>query len=676
MLSRLLPVHRFTGAISVLGGALLVAVLFRAGPLVRPGTGMAALILVPGVIIGELLPLKIPRRGDDEEITISTTFSFALLITCGLAAALLAQAVASLIQDVAGRKPAWRTAFNVGQYSLALGAAAATIALGGFGRLDAPFAPYQLPLVAAAAAVFFLVNFLVVGVAIALFQRGRVIEYLRSDFTFSLYVSAVLLCLAPVLLLVIDDAPVLYPACLLPMVAIYQGARLAARAERQATRDALTGLPNRPRLRDLIGRAIAARAETGAPFAIMLMDLDRFKEINDTLGHHHGDLLLQLVGDRLQGTLHNGDVVGRLGGDEFVVIVGDVSDEHGAGRVAEHIHAALRVPFALEGLPVEVGASIGIATFPQDGSDVATLLQHADIAMYHAKRHHLPYAAYAAEHDHHSPAQLMLAADLRRAVEGHDELEPLYQLLVDFDTQRIASVEALARWRHPALGLLGPAAFIEVAESTGLIRNLTLRVLERSLRERAAWAADGWDLAVAVNVSMRTLLDRSFPSLVAERLADSGTAPDRLKLEITESTIMADPATVTAVLRELDAMGVTLAIDDFGTGYSSLAYLHQLPVRELKIDRSFVTDMASDPDSALIVRSTIELAHNLGLRVIAEGVEDGATLAQIRALGCDGVQGFHLARPHTAAQVTGAARVLEAQLFPARPSVRHLREVR
>jgi diguanylate cyclase (GGDEF)-like protein len=674
-IGRLAPVHRFTGAVSVLGGSLLLAVMAHAHhQLVRPGTGLAAAVLVPGVIIGELLPLKIPRRGDDEEITISTTFSFALLLASGLPAALLAQAVASLIQDVAGRKPAWRTAFNVGQYSLALCAAAGAIAIGSFGHLDTPFAIYQLPVVIAGAAVFFLVNFLVVGVAIALFQRARVIEYLRSDFTFSLYVSAVLLCLAPLLLLVIDDAPGLYAACLLPLLAVYHGARQAARAERQATRDALTGLANRPRLQSLIQRAIDARAESGTPFAVMLMDLDRFKEINDTLGHHHGDLLLQLVGERLQRTLRTGDVVGRLGGDEFVVIAGDVSPEQPASAVAERIDAGLREPFALEGLPVEVGASIGIATFPADGTDVATLLQHADIAMYHAKRQHLAYAGYATEHDHHSPAQLMLAADLRRAIEG-DELEPHYQLLVDFDTQRIASVEALARWRHPSLGLLGPGAFIEVAESTGLIRNLTLRVLERALRERAEWAADDRDLAVAVNVSMRTLLDRSFPQLVADRLAGSGTAPDRLKLEITESTIMADPATVTAVLRELDAMGVTLAIDDFGTGYSSLAYLHQLPVREIKIDRSFVTGMAADPDSALIVRSTIDLGHNLGLRVIAEGVEDAVTLDQLRELGCDGVQGFHLARPHTAAQVAGAANVLEVQLFGARGPVRRLREV-
>jgi diguanylate cyclase (GGDEF)-like protein len=674
LLRRLSPVQRFTTTVSVLGSAVLAWTLFGTDHVIRPGAGLATALLVPGVIVGELLPLKIPRRGDDEEITISTTFSFALLLSAGLAAALAAQALASLIQDVAARKPAWRAAFNVGQYSLALGAAGAAVSAGSLGQLNTPFVTSQLPVVAVAAVTFFLVNFLVVGVAIALFQGIGPLQYLRSDFAFSLYVGGVLVCLAPVLLVVIDVTPALYPACLLPMVAIYHGGRQAARAERQATHDALTGLANRARLRDLIQWTIDDRAEVPSPFAVMLMDLDRFKEINDTLGHHHGDLLLQLVGSRLEHSVRSEDVVGRLGGDEFVVLVSRLPDDGTATAVAERIGEALRAPFQLEGLAVEVDASIGIATFPADGTDVATLLQHADIAMYHAKRNHLPYADYAAEHDHHSPAQLALAADLRRAVDG-TELEPHYQLQVDLAGECVTSVEALARWRHPTLGLLQPGAFIELAEGTGLIRSLTLRILERALYERREWADTGLDVAVAVNVSMRTLLDRGFPSAVAERLCESGTPPDRLKLEITESTIMADPATAMQALAELDAMGVTLSIDDFGTGYSSLAYLKQLPVKELKIDRSFVTGMSSDADSALIVRSTIELGHNLGLRVIAEGVEDAATLARLRVHGCDGAQGYLLGHPHPCAEVPAAVAALGAHLPLVSAPRRHLREV-
>jgi diguanylate cyclase (GGDEF)-like protein len=534
-----------------------------------------------------------------------------------------------------------------------------------------PLQAAQLPLVAAGAAAFFFANHLIVGVAIALFQRMSVMRYLRSDFVFSLYVSAVMLSLAPVILAAIELTPALYPACLLPMVAIYQGGRQATRAERQATHDALTGLANRARLQAVIRRTIDERAEDVTPFAVLLMDLDRFKEINDTLGHHHGDLLLQLVGARLESVVRPSDIVGRLGGDEFVVVLRELPGARAAIDVAERIDHALREPFALEDLAIEAGVSVGIATFPDDGEDVATLLQRADIAMYHAKRNHQAWAVYNAEIDHHSPAQLALAADLRRAL-GGDEIEPYYQVQLNLADDAIPSVEALARWQHPSLGLLAPSAFVELAEGTGLMRTLTLRVLERALHDRRAWAADGLDVAVAVNVSMRTLLDRSFPSAVAACLAETATDSGRLKLEITESTIMADPAKATAVLRELDAMGVTLSIDDYGTGYSSLAYLRELPVRELKIDRSFIAGMTEDAGSALIVRSTIELGHNLGLRVIAEGVEDPDTLARLRGLGCDGAQGYLLSLPLPAADVRGAAARLG--VFGGRPA-RHLREV-
>jgi diguanylate cyclase (GGDEF)-like protein len=667
---RLSPVHWFTSAVSLAGIAVAVLVLAVDHDLVRHGALLTAALLVPGVIVGELLPLKIPRRGDDEEITVSTTFAFALLLSAGLGAAILAQAVASVVQDVAARKPAWRIAFNVGQYTLALAAAGAVLSIGSPAQgLHVPIEADQLPLVTTSAAAFFVTNFLVVGVAIALFQRMSVLRYVRNDFIFSLYVGAVLLSLGPVLLAAIEVTPALYPACLLVMAAIYQGGRQAARAERQATHDALTGLANRARLQAVIRWTIDEHADQ-RPFAVLLMDLDRFKEINDTLGHHHGDLLLKRVGARLEEVVRPGDVVGRLGGDEFVVVLRDLPDEAAAVEVAERIDRALRVPFAVDDLAIEAGVSIGIATFPREGTDVAALLRHADIAMYHAKRNHLAYAIYDPQHDHHSPAQLALAADLRRALDG-DEIEPYYQLQVDLADGSVPSVEALARWRHPTLGLLGPAAFVELAEGTGLIRALTLEVLDRALRDRLRWLEAGIDVAVAVNVSVRTLLDRSFPAAVAGCLAANGTDPRRLKLEITEGTIMADPAVATSVLRELDAMGVTLSIDDYGTGYSSLAYLRELPVLELKIDRSFIARMVADESSALIVRSTIELGHNLGLRVIAEGVEDPQTLERLRLLRCDGAQGFLLSHPLPAADV--AARIGRPEA-PA-TAVRLLREV-
>jgi diguanylate cyclase (GGDEF)-like protein len=642
--------------VSLVGLVVLVEAVWTADVLVPPHAWLYVVLLVPGVMLGELLPLKIPRRGDDEEITISTTFAFALLITAGLPIALLVQGVASALQDALARKAWWRIVFNVGQYTLSWAAAAAVMELASLGEPEVPFNPVNLPAIAAAGATFFLVNTGVVGAAIALHQRMSLLRYLRSDLAFSLYTGTVLLCLAPVVLAALYFTPALYPACLLPMVAVYHGGRQAARSEYQANHDALTGLANRPRLQAQMQDAIEGQTGDPASFAVMLMDLDRFKEINDTLGHHHGDLLLRLVGTRLEGAVRNGDTVARLGGDEFVILLTELPDGETLDSLVERIRVSLLAPFQLDDVAIEVEASIGIAHFPRDGSDADTLLQRADIAMYHAKRKHLSHAAYSVEHDHHSLARLALAGDLRRAVHG-DELEPWYQLQADLGEQCITAVEALVRWRHPTLGLLHPEAFIEVAESTGLVRELTMRVLEQALEDRDTWAREGLDLKVAVNVSMRSLLDRHFPAEVSRRLRESGTRPERLKLEITESTLMADPATAMAVLDELTSLGIELAIDDFGTGYSSLAYLRQLKVCELKIDRSFVMGMRTNRNDALIVRSTIDLGHNLGLRLVAEGVEDPVTLDLLRQQGCDGAQGYHLGRPVPAEQILSAASI-------------------
>jgi diguanylate cyclase (GGDEF)-like protein len=651
-----MSVRRFTGAVSVTGLGVLLVVLAHAGRLVPPGAALYVILLGPAVVLGELLPLKIPRRGDDEEITISTTFVFALLLAGGLPLTLLIQGAASAVQDIWARKPAWRVAFNVGQYTLSLAAAAAVIhnVRAGLGIAHVvPLSPHELPAVAVGGAAFLLVNMGLVGVAVALHLGRNPLRYFREDLSFSIYTGAVLLCLSPAVLAMLQFSPVIFPVCLLPIVAIYQGCRQAARSEYEATHDLLTGLSNRPRLRQRLERAV----EHGEPFAVLLMDLNRFKEINDTLGHHHGDLLLQQVGRRLTDAIRADDEVGRLGGDEFVVIVRGGALASDATAVADRVAVALRQPFDLEELEVEVDASIGIACYPTDGDDPQTLLRHADVAMYQAKRGHAPHATYASEHDHHTPARLLLAADLRRAIDGR-ELVPFYQAQLDLASGTVGAAEALVRWRHPTLGLLSPAAFLDVAENTGLIRGLTLRMLDAALEDRQRWSEEGTDLVVAVNVSVRNLLDRSFPAEVGRHLVAHQTLPDRLKLELTESAIMADPDTAREILDELAAMGVDLAIDDFGTGYSSLAYLQRLPVRELKIDRSFVAEIDSNAGDGVIVRSTIELGHNLGLRVIAEGIESDRGLQELRRLGCDGVQGYHLSRPLPADRIVAVAREL------------------
>ena len=419
--------------------------------------------------------------------------------------------------------------------------------------------------------------------------------------------------------------------------------------EHQALHDALTGLPNRTLFRDRVAQALrlATRAETR--LAVMLIDLDRFKEVNDTLGHHSGDLLLQEVARRLRQPLRASDTVARLGGDEFAVLAPGVRDAAEAIRLAEKLRGELASPIAIGGLALEVESSVGIALFPDHGDDVETLIRQADVSMYVSKQTHSP-AVYTAENDQYSPGRLTLVADLRRALE-RDELVVHYQPQADAATGEIRTVEALVRWNHPECGLLGPDQFVPLAEHTGLIRPLTMYVLEAALKQCREWRDGALDLAVAVNVTGRDLLDLRFPDQVAELLEKWGLGADALELEITETTILTDPARARGVLDRLSALGVRLAIDDFGSGHSSLGYLNRLPIDVLKIDRSFVTNMGDGPDDAVIVRSTIDLGHNLGLTVVAEGVETEAVMARLAELGCDTVQGYFLSRPQPAAKV-------------------------
>jgi diguanylate cyclase (GGDEF)-like protein len=413
----------------------------------------------------------------------------------------------------------------------------------------------------------------------------------------------------------------------------------------QALHDGLTGLPNRTLLRDRTEQAIHQADRELVPAALLLIDLDRFKEVNDALGHHYGDRLLLQVGKRLRSSLREVDTVARLGGDEFAVLLPRIETAEGATTVAKKLQAALEEePFLLEDLALDVEASIGVAIYPQHGSDTDELLQHADIAMYVAKDTHAGFVLFDPKLDQHSPGRLALLGELRRAID-HRQLLLHYQPKVDTHTGQILGVEALVRWQHPEHGLLAPGAFIPLAERTGLIGPLTHYVLDAALHQCRTWQQTGHDLSVAINVSARSLLDLAFPDQVAGLLARWQVPARLLVVEITESTIMADPTHALEVLGRLDAMGVQVSIDDFGTGYSSLAHLKNLPVHELKIDRSFVSQMASSSRDAVIVRSTIDLGRNLGLRVVAEGVEDEATWQALDALGCAGIQGYHISRP-------------------------------
>lgn len=415
-----------------------------------------------------------------------------------------------------------------------------------------------------------------------------------------------------------------------------------------ARHDPLTGLPNRVELESVLSEALTVRQ---LPIAVLLVDLNGFKDVNDTLGHHQGDQLLADVALRLAGAAVGSRLVARLGGDEFAVVwAGDTTQLH-LEAVGQAIAGALDRPFRLGELDVDISASIGIARAPEHGTDGPTLLQRADVAMYAAKHDRSTCALYDPARDHHSPERLALAADLRRAVERREVLV-VYQPKVDLRSGAVVGAEALMRWHHPTRGMVGPDEFIPTAERAGLMRPLTEFVLGTALSQARQWAAQRWDIPVAVNLSPTSLLDESLSTTIAALVAD-GDLGQRLTLEITETTIIADPARVVAGLNRLSAMGIRLAIDDFGTGYSSLAYLKTLPVDELKIDQSFVRAMIREPADAAIVRSTIELGHNLGLQVTAEGVEDIACWRDLVAAGCDTAQGYLIGRPLTPVQFTG-----------------------
>ncbi len=418
------------------------------------------------------------------------------------------------------------------------------------------------------------------------------------------------------------------------------------RVRHQALHDALTGLPNRTLLHDRLEQALHASRRNGQPVALALLDLDRFKEVNDTLGHGAGDRLLQVVAARLEGTLRALDTVARLGGDEFAVVLPGTAGT-GAGRAAQALCDALAAPVRLDGHCLAIGASVGLALFPDHGADGRALLRCADVAMYAAKRAGGGCAIYAPGDDGHSPARLALASDLRRAIEG-DELCLHYQPKVDVGTGTAGWVEALVRWHHPVQGLLPPDRFIPLAEQVGLMSALTRWVLHAALRDCRMWDRAGRTLGVAVNVSAHNLRDNNLPQTVAAALAAHDIAPQRLRLELTESAIMADAAQAAEILAQVAALGVRIAVDDFGTGYTSLSYLKRLPIDEIKIDKSFVMNMAQDEADATIVASTIGLGHSLGLAFVAEGVEDEETWQTLAALGCDAAQGYHLSRPLSA----------------------------
>jgi diguanylate cyclase (GGDEF)-like protein len=635
----------FVTAVSAAGITLVGAAVLRAPGDVLGRIDALLVLFAVAILVAELFPLDIP--GHEGQATFSTTFAFALLLAEGTAVVVLTHVLCVVLADLLRRRPLAKIVFNAAQYALSWGAAGVVLALaapglphnGGLEYLDA----VHTPAVVAAVGTFLAVNVILASTAPALADGVRPLDYMRADLGFQLASTVVLVTLVPILLVVAAYDVALIPLLWIPLVAIELGGRQAVINQYQARHDTLTGLPNRAHLHDRLTAALRRARADDALVGVMVMDLDGFKEVNDTLGHHHGDLLLQQVAARLREQTRASDVVTRLGGDEFAVLLPSPHDLDECIAVAQRLLEGLQGPMQIAGADVDVRASVGIAIAPVGNDGVDGLLSRADVAMYHAKETGTGWAAYHDELNVHTPERLALVADLRRAIE-RDELLLHYQPKIDLATGVLQGVEALVRWRHPERGLMPPVEFVGLAEHTGLIRPLTRWVMREAVAQSRRWRSDGLEVPVAVNLSVRALT-RELPGEIGDLLAETCITGEWLELEVTETMVMQNPAEGLAILERLAALGIRLSVDDFGTGYSSLGYLKRLPVSEIKIDRSFVMNMDQDESDRAIVRSTIDLARHLDLTVVAEGVESSAVLTELRDFGCSSAQGFHISPP-------------------------------
>ncbi len=658
--NRLSPLTTYAWSVAALGLAVLALVVLLSPvgvSLARHPVPLVALVIA--LVVSELTAVPVTRRDNTvSATTISTTFAVALIVVGPLWLVMVTQVFAGALDDLRGRRRLVQVAFNAGQYALSLLAARAVFSwasghelLGGFQSFDGSTLVPAL----VAGLTFGLVNHLLVSIIAALATGQRIVPTVRHDVVFQLETSGVLVALGPIAAVLANVSVLMLPLLVLPVLAVRRTALLAATREHQSLHDPLTGLGNRTLFRGAVERAIARQHERGV--AVLLLDLDHFKDVNDTLGHHVGDDLLCEVSARLSAAAAEPGLdatVARLGGDEFAVVLSSAEPLAAAQALAARVLHDLSRPVEVAQTRLAVQASIGITTSEAAPlEDVHSALKKADIAMYEAKGERARACVHVPGSDSRSVGRLMLLPQLREAIDA-GQLVVDYQPQSDARTGDLVAVEALVRWNHPELGRLEPAAFIDLAESAGLIAPITTYVLESALGELARWRSGGWEGSIAVNLSARQLSDLNLPSHVGSLLELSGVPASCLTVEVTESSLMADPRAAQRILAELRAMGVQLSIDDFGTGYSSLVLLQRLRVDELKIDRSFVAELAPGSHDEVLVRSIVELGHNLSLRVVAEGVESAAAAAHLRRLGVDVLQGHLVGRPRGAA-ATGEA---------------------
>ncbi|MFF1547589.1 putative bifunctional diguanylate cyclase/phosphodiesterase [Streptomyces sp. NPDC058291] len=632
------------GAAALALGAGFYSAFTDGHALFPSGTTGWALAVLAGVIVAHLVLLGRARwwggTGSGAALTL------AVLLLYGWVPAGMVSLTVVVLVGIA-RRHRWRQGVLHGAVDI-LGIGAGALLLAACGRIpsvERPWAPDTWTFYTAPQVILVAVAYLAVTRVLLWYLHaprvGGLPTVARTALLRQGLMAVALLGIAPLICVVAPAKPVLLPLFAIPLIALDSTLWIArARAEEQL-RDPLTGLPNRQWLLERIWTALDDAERIGARAALMLIDLDRFRSVNDTLGHLAGDRLLLQIADRLRIALPRGAEVARLGGDEFAVLLPVADSTTSASRIARALVADLGSPLDLDGLTLVLEASAGVAVFPDHALDAEGLLRRADVAMYQAKRDRTGVEVYESKRDSNTPDRLGLLGDLRRALDAH-EVQLHYQPKVRFDGQ-VAGLEALVRWVHPERGKVPPDEFIAIAESSGLMPHLTEYVLDTALAQVARWRAQGLYVPVAVNVSPRDVHTPGFAGSVAARLARHAVPAGALQLEITEHVLLEDPQRAADTLNALTGHGVKMSLDDFGTGYSSLVHLRRLPVSELKIDRSFVARLAVDAEDAAIVRCTVDLAHSLGLLVVAEGVEDDETWERLRDLGCDAVQGWLVA---------------------------------
>ncbi len=646
---RLLP------AVVALVALIALAAVAWSDPLERLGRNawVAALLFVALVlseIVGALAERSERVRPLEAE---SWAFAFALLIYAPSAALLLLAALVRVAIALVRRRPGAAALMSGASTLVTMAAGLGVLAAFGAGAGLAGGSPSGGSVAGQVAAA--LAMALVAGLLRALwwsYARGVSVRFALGPEAAEVFGAEVVLLLLGVLVLaLVERSGVFAPVAVAVALAVQYGAKRALEGSRLRSVDALTNLANRASFEKGVDAFVAEAERRGGGFAVYLIDLDGFGEINATLGTTVGDLALKAMAGRLEGGLRPTDLLGRVGGDEFAIAAYRVESRDEVEALAARLRQQIARPLEVGGCPVALTGSIGVALFPDHGTSAAELIAHSDVALFGAKRRRQGVSTYQGEGERFNTGRFSLLADLRQAI-GTSQLYLVYQPKIDLASDRVAGVEALLRWNHPRLGLVGPAEFMPLAEQTELMGPLTAWVVREALAQCARWHAGGIKVGVAVNTSAKNLHDLEFPGLVARELELAGVEAGWLEMEITESTVMADPTRSRLVIEQLRGMGVAVSVDDFGAGYSSFTYLQQLPISSVKIDSSFVTTMAGDANGRAIVRAIIDLAKDLSIGTVAEGVETEEVMEALRVLGCSMAQGYYIHRPATAADMT------------------------